>query len=56
MPEKEKQTDFLVVPELPQVQTRNVQGEDGKIYELITMTEAVKEILESVREIKKSVG
>lgn len=55
MPE-EKKSDFIVVPELPQVATRTVQGEDGKLYELITLTEAVKEILEHVREIRKSVG
>ena len=47
--------EFLVVPELPQVQTRTVEGSDGKEYELITLTEAVKEILEISRELKKGI-
>lgn len=47
--------DFLVVPELPQVPTRNVEGNDGKEYNLITLSEAVKEILETVRELKITV-
>lgn len=54
MAEEEKKIDFLVVPELPQVPTR-IYEIDGKPYELVTLTEAVKEILELVREIRKAV-
>jgi hypothetical protein len=52
---EEKKNEFIVVPELPQVATRTVQGENGEIYELITLTEAIKEILEKVREINEKV-
>jgi hypothetical protein len=52
----EKERDWVVVPELPQVPTRTVEGSDGKEYDLITLTEAVKEILETVREIKEVVA
>lgn len=45
--------DYLVVPELPQVPVRKVEGNDGKEYDLVTLTEAVKEILDIVRELKK---
>ncbi len=55
MAEEEKQKDWIVVPELPQVPTRTVEGSDGKEYELITLTEAVKEILEISRELKKGI-
>jgi hypothetical protein len=51
----EKEKDFLVVPELPQVSTRTVEGSDGKEYNLITLTEAIKEILETIRELKKGI-
>jgi hypothetical protein len=55
MVEEKTEKDWIVVPELPQVPTRTVEGNDGKEYELVTLTEAVKEILEIVREIKKGV-
>jgi len=51
----EKERDWIVVTELPNVPTRVVEGSDGKEYELITLTEAVKEILEIVRELKKGI-
>ena len=51
----EKERDWVVVTELPNVPTRVVEGSDGKEYELITLTEAVKEILEIVRELKKGI-
>ena len=57
MPKEKKQekqeNDFLIVPELPQTPVRVIEGEEGKKYDLITTQEALKEILESVREIKK---
>ncbi len=51
----EKEKDWIVVPELPQTPTRIIEGDDGKEYDLITLTEAVKEILEIVRELKKGI-
>ena len=54
MTEDKKEIDFLIVPELPQVQTRQYVDEEGKEYSLITLTEAVKEILEGIREMKKA--
>ncbi len=55
MVEKEQEEKILVVPELPQTPTRKVQGEDGNIYNLITMNEAIQEILEITRELKKGI-
>jgi hypothetical protein len=52
---KEEEKNWIVVPELPQVPTRTVEGSDGKEYELVTLTEAVKEILEIARELKKGI-
>lgn len=51
---EEKKNDLLIVNELPQVPVRNYTGEDGKEYELITITEVLKEIREDIKEIKKS--
>ncbi len=50
----EDKKDFVVVQELPQVSTRQVSDGD-KEYDLVTVPEALKEILETVREIKKGV-
>ena len=47
--------DWIVVPELPRVETRTVEGSDGKEYNLVTLTEAIKEILEISRELKKGI-
>jgi hypothetical protein len=55
MTEEKKERDFIVVPELPQVPTRIVQGNDEKEYELVTQAEAIKEILETIRELKKGI-
>jgi hypothetical protein len=52
MTEKE-QKNWVIVTELPSIQTREVEASDGKTYELITSNEALKEILETVRELKK---
>jgi hypothetical protein len=56
MTEKEKQEKELVVTELPSQQVRTVIGENGEAYKLITINEAIQEILESVRELKRLVG
>jgi len=55
MTEKEKEEKLLVVSELPQAPMRKVQGEDGDVYNLITKEEAILEILETVRELKKGI-
>ena len=54
MTEGKKEIDFLIVQELPQVPVRQYTDEEGKEYSLITLTEAVKEILEGIREMKKA--
>jgi len=51
----EKEKEFVVVSELPQIATRKVQDEEGKEYDLVTLNEAVKEILEISRELKKGI-
>ena len=51
----EEDEKLLVVKELPEVATRKIQGEDKKIYNLITQDEALLEILEIVRELKKGI-
>ena len=47
--------DFVIVSELPQQPIREVKDAEGKEYELVLLTEAVKEILETVRELKKGI-
>lgn len=42
-----------VVNELPSLPQRTIRGEDGNIYHLTTLSEAVQEILENTREILK---
>ena len=54
MAEEKKEIDFLIVPELPQVPVRQYTDDEGKEYSLITLTEAVKELLEGQREMKKA--
>lgn len=54
--EKQKETrELAVVSDLPQVPTRIIKGNDGKEYELMTDSEALKEILETVRVLKKGI-
>jgi len=55
MVEKQKEEKLLVVSELPQVPTRKVEGDDGNTYNLTTVNEAIQEILETVRELKKGI-
>lgn len=51
--EEEKKTDLLIVNELPQVPVRKYTGEDGTEYDLMTITEALKEIREDIKAIKE---
>lgn len=55
MAKEEKEKEYLIVPDLPQVPTRTVTGNDGNEYDLITLTEAVKECLDILRELKKAI-
>lgn len=53
MVEIKKPNEVLVVNELPKSPIRAYEGEDGKVYDLITTNEAIKEILEGVRAIRR---
>jgi len=55
MPEKEVVKETLVVAQLPQQPIKEAITEEGKAYTLVTVEEALTEILISVREIKKSI-
>ena len=57
--EKEKKIvnkEVLVVAQLPQQAVREAVMEDGKEYSILTIEEALAEILNSVRHIEKSVA
>jgi len=52
--EKEvKVKKLLVVPKLPTTELRNISDNEGNNYECVTIEEALTEILEIVRHIKK---
>ncbi|HED06276.1 MAG TPA: hypothetical protein ENI61_06305 [Ignavibacteria bacterium] len=53
--DKKEEKDFIVVSELPQVQTRVAQGNDEKEYDIITRDEALTEILKNSREITERI-
>ena len=50
---EEKKNDFLVVTELPTVPLKEYEHENGETYDLLTLTEAIKEILVRVRNLEK---
>ena len=50
--EEKKQPKILVVKDLPQVQTREVT-DGNEEYNCMTVEEAMTEVLEIVRELKK---
>jgi hypothetical protein len=52
---EEKVNEILIVNELPTTQYR-VHETEEKTYDLITLNEAIKEILESVRVLRKNIG
>ena len=59
--EKEKKVEkelieTVVVKEFPTQKVNRGVGDDGKEYQLITVEEALTEILNRVREIEKSVA
>ena len=55
-PQVETKMEVLVVDKLPEQPVRNFIGENGIEYHLFTRDEALTEILEAVRVIKKSVA
>lgn len=44
-----------IVNELPQLPTRKIEGEAGKVYRLTTQNEALLQILETVRDISTDI-
>jgi len=56
--ERQEQTNAktIVVPELPSREVRKFTDENGRECELITISEALTEILEHVRILKKSLA
>lgn len=46
-------TEFIVVEEYPKQPVNEIEGTDGKRYSLITRDEALTEILNTVRQLKK---
>ena len=58
MPEDKKEVvkETLVVKELPQQPVKDAVTEEGKTYTLVTIEEALTEMLISIREIKKSIA
>jgi len=53
---KEEDAQVLVVKELPKQDITKIIGEDGKTYELVTIEDAVTEILKKVRENNEILG
>ena len=54
--EKEKEGQTIVVRELPVVSVRNAVDEEKVTHPVMTMEEAIAEILEDVRKIKNAVA
>lgn len=54
--EKTTERDFLVVSQLPTQQIRVAMGEDQKEYNVITVDEALTEMLRILRKVEKSVA
>ena len=59
--EKKKKEDtkkevFQVVAELPKQDVRQFEGEDGVVYNFITMEEALTKIVNDLEEIKEFLG
>ena len=52
--EEEMYERVLILNELPTVQTRTITDNEGKEYVVYTRDEAISEMLQSIREIKKS--
>lgn len=56
MEEKKRTFETLVVDELPKQNiTSYVDDKENKEYELLTVNEAIKEILDTVRKLEKKI-
>jgi len=53
--DKKEEKDFIVVSELPQVQTRIAISDDNKEINLITINEAITELLKNSRETNERI-
>lgn len=53
--EAAKEKDFVIVNELPTVPVKTIPTESGEEIEVITVAEALKEILVAVRKIENKV-
>ena len=57
MADKEiKEVKRLVVTELPKQEVKTVTNEKGEEFELLTIDEALTEILQKINDIKKAVA
>jgi len=54
--DKATERDFLVVTQLPTQQMRVAIGEDDKEYSILTVEEALTEMLRILRKVEKSVA
>ena len=58
MPDEKKEQpkikETLVLAEIPKQEARIIEDKEGNVYDVITMEEAVTEILNTLRLIKKS--
>jgi len=52
---KVEEPEVLVVKEIPAIQTKLIKDAEGKEYVCVTEEEALKEILETVRILKKQI-
>ena len=52
--EEKKETNFLIVKDLPKQEIRKFTDDEGKEYEVLTIEEALTEILTKVTEIHKA--
>ena len=52
--EEKKDVNFLVVKELPKQEIKKFTDEEGKEYEVLTIEEALTEILTKITEIHKA--
>jgi len=51
--EREEPELNAIVAELPQVPVRKIRGDDGQLYNLTTINEAMQEIVDGIRELLK---
>jgi hypothetical protein len=54
--QEEKKPTTLVVAKLPVIETADYTSENGESYHLLTIEQALTELLEKVRKIERSVA